>query len=738
MYFLRSGDEEARNIHAEFSGKRKQFVQAVREFLNRHKGNNNGNPTNTIHHSNHDQPTEWTALGGSSHSSIQLGNSSGLEKSFSTSPTSQPEQSLQRGDLYPYLSTPPTTFKPFHHMIDHSQIRSVDDLFKMSRYDNDKTVDSDSFNMHIDSGEGDPDLIRMVDKLTMQGFDEYDEEDEREHDYITDHKPNPPPAIHIDATNSSSNNILSTESPVKYVKDESELILKTPNQMQEMTPITVEEEKTNAITTATQSQKWQPRRLTMRTFEQPGQLLANNIPATEDGFPHLILGPRKKVIATWKLPLSFLRQYSLKKLQEKCDKDGGGIIDATKLTLQDAIQTLTVGLFRRGCAENGQEFSIISKTVLVSEKSEMSDVEKSEFHVDIDTKGDVLWGTVPFYTPRTPGNVVLRLYFEDHTVDTLATSQCIRVTISENDLEPTLRFILSNFKTNKGSNLSPLYSFVAVIEQFTPTTGYQSTRNRGLPTTPGMESIYESAGRAAFGCLCEARRAFENSRHEYKKKKSQSQLITQEKVKNATRDDDSVHDEEGPVADEVDSPTKEIRKSEAIRNRKWLEMQAAFASVLKALLSNPALSLLLKRDTIQKIRLEYELWCGFCESFADNPWIDENEFDNIADSKGIFRCPHPVTDEHFTLCRRNVAEMQSHVLGFVPSRIALTKRNKLAFEELSSSLKDWYSKEYAMNADAKQKRERARLRTEDLVSSCSAFPKGTRVVVFGSSANGFG
>ena len=169
----------------------------------------------------------------------------------------------------------------------------------------------------------------------MQGFYEYEE-----HEFVGNESIS---TAHNPTNTNPPSSIPSTETPIKHM-GEAEAILKTP-EAQEKTITAVEEKPT--VTAATPSQKWQPRRTTMRIYEQPGQLLANYIPAAEDGLPHIILGPRKKVIATWKLPLGFLRQYALKKLQEK-DKDGA--MDATKLTLQDAIQTLTVGLFRRGCA----------------------------------------------------------------------------------------------------------------------------------------------------------------------------------------------------------------------------------------------------------------------------------------------------------------------------------------------------------------------------------------------------
>ena len=108
-------------------------------------------------------------------------------------------------------------------------------------------------------------------------------------------------------------------------------------------------------------------------------------------------------------------------------------VDPEKLTIRDALRSLTVGLFRRGCTENGSNSAIIAKEVVPAHASGKTDGGNGSngnghsgstggFHFEIDHQRGLIWGNVPFYTPRTPGNVVLRLYFEDDALYTLATS----------------------------------------------------------------------------------------------------------------------------------------------------------------------------------------------------------------------------------------------------------------------------------------------------------------------------
>ena len=121
---------------------------------------------------------------------------------------------------------------------------------------------------------------------------------------------------------------------------------------------------------------------------------------------------------------------------------------------------------------------------------------------------------MPFFTPRTPGNVVLRLYFDDEPVTTLATSQCISVVVSTGDLEQMLRFILSNFKSKRGStNFLSIHSLAAVLDQ------YSYSPPKGGQYNNQHHSQMDGAGRAAWGCVCESRKVVEACRYDYLKKK---------------------------------------------------------------------------------------------------------------------------------------------------------------------------------------------------------------------------
>lgn len=212
---------------------------------------------------------------------------------------------------------------------------------------------------------------------------------------------------------------------------------------------------------------YQPKRLWTRVEQQPGRIMANNIP-----FGHTVsLRPRQELTAQWMLPVKYLKHHAQK-----------FNLSTDEMSLRDALERLTVALVRRGQTENTS--SIISKEV-VSE-------ERQDFPFQL--KGDVVVGSIPFYTPRTPGNVVLRMFFDNDPVYTLATGPTLNVQCSQADVEPTLRFILSNFK-KKGSatSISSLVSFNIVLESF-----------RVPPNT--RRHAWEGARRATWGCLCESRK----------------------------------------------------------------------------------------------------------------------------------------------------------------------------------------------------------------------------------------
>ena len=198
-------------------------------------------------------------------------------------------------------------------------------------------------------------------------------------------------------------------------------------------------------------------------------------------------------------------------------------------------------------------------------------------------------GTVPFYTPRTPGNVVLRLYYLNDAVVTLATGPVVRVEATDaRHLEPTLRFILSNFKAKAGTaNFTCLHNYAAVLEQFRTKEEDSRDYNRR-----GPRNTYDGAGRAAFGCLAESRKVLSCAFDDYTKKRTK--LANQERELQHIIDnlpppaeDDK---EEDPDQKETTLPTEleikteemqEVKKNQASCERKWKEMQLAYYSILK-------------------------------------------------------------------------------------------------------------------------------------------------------------
>ena len=167
-------------------------------------------------------------------------------------------------------------------------------------------------------------------------------------------------------------------------------------------------------------------------------------------------------------------------------------------------------------------------------------------------------------------------------------------------------------------------------------------------------------------------------------------------------------------------------------------------------MSNDANQLLLKRDLLSKIRLEYELYCPLCEAFAPNPFARSD--DEVSKMPGdVSAFPHPVGTQHVQLCVESRRKMQLQVLGFVPkfdSIPSLISKSKKwgkkpivtldFFEDLTSAIDNLYNDEYAVSEEVFRRREHVRASIEHILGASGAFPVGTRVAVFGSSANGFG
>jgi hypothetical protein len=61
-----------------------------------------------------------------------------------------------------------------------------------------------------------------------------------------------------------------------------------------------------------------------------------------------------------------------------------------------------------------------------------------------------------------------------------------------------------------------------------------------------------------------------------------------------------------------------------------------------------------------------------------------------------------------------------------------------ALNHLSASMGELYQRKYLVSKRIHMQRDLVRSHIKSFVTRCNAFPVGTRVVVFGSSANGFG
>lgn len=463
-----------------------------------------------------------------------------------------------------------------------------------------------------------------------------------------------------------------------------------------------------------------------RFAEQPGRILVNGING-EDHSIILLFGPRDELTAYWVLPIEYLMNRR------------EGDIAPTKSSLDRALHGLTVGLFRRGCIENGQHASIISK-----------DVCGYEYCHDPGSKS--ICGKVPFFSPRTPGNVLFRMYWEGDPIPTLAMGPTLCVRVSERDFESSVRFILSNFKGRKSNptSLSSLHSLSTVLET-------QMTRRH--------ESM---AARSVWGCVQEARKVVDACYQEYIKTSSKmaqleekvDELKTQVEGEDSKSQEKSIENIEISMdhPDAVGKSEAELALNEKTRallggrascERKWRDSQLAFAGILKAVLMNPSMCSLLRRDLITRMRVEYELWCPLSEEFATPDEKAETWYQCIDE------LPQSIRTDHFQSYRESRVKMQMRTLGFAvasstledilfppnktnPNQRAMDPGAVSVFNSMSGAMGQYYQELFLDEGQVVRKRELIRQRTEKNVRECGAFPPGTEVLIFGSSANGFG
>jgi hypothetical protein len=346
-------------------------------------------------------------------------------------------------------------------------------------------------------------------------------------------------------------------------------------------------------TTTTPGKPTKARRTQTRCEEQPGRLLANQRPAAafnNNQDTSIVARPRSHLVARWILPLSYLRNRALRRFEEQ---KALGVSTPQNLTIRDALKDLAVGLFRRGAMDSGSQSSIVTKEILASNdntgQQQQSGRPPEDYFFNVDQKADSVFGEVPFYAPRTPGNVVFRLYFEDEPHVTLATGPCIHVIPADGDVDSVLRFILSNFKSKTSNGISSMTSLASVFELF-------STRQN--------ERYFDAAGRVAWGCICESRKLVEQAGATYIRKKIELEAeLEAERIKATLPDlsslgfDDKTESSDGPVestklgiknekskASEASEAKSKLPLERYNNERKWREVQLVYASILKVMM----------------------------------------------------------------------------------------------------------------------------------------------------------
>ena len=464
-----------------------------------------------------------------------------------------------------------------------------------------------------------------------------------------------------------------------------------------------------------------PRRLWTHPQEQPGRILVKGHGGEDYSFV-LPLGPREELTAHWGISLDYLRKYATEKF-------------GANASLETVLSKMTLGLFRRGCTENGMQASIVSKSVL------------GEFWKDPASRS--VRGKVPFFSPRTPGHVVFRLFWEENPLYTLASGPTILVRVLEQDFESSVRFILSNFKGKKSNptSLSSLHSLATILE------------------TP-ISRPNESAARATWGCIQEARKVLDACAQEHEKtiaKLSALEKSVEELKKQVDAECDGDGAAEGAERDAISGDedqlseaalslkekTRTLMSGRASCERKWRDSQLAFAGILRAVVSNQAMTILLRRELILKMRIEYELWCPLSEEFAI---IDDNV---RIWYEPLRELPQSLTAEDFDRFSQARKKMQLRTVGFDPNTLhlgeilfpqeaknsgqrALDPDAVTVFNKLSSAMGQLFQEVFHDEAEVLRRRELVRKQTEEVVNKSGIFPPDTKVVIFGSSANGFG
>ena len=436
--------------------------------------------------------------------------------------------------------------------------------------------------------------------------------------------------------------------PVTTPRPPSSLALSQTSTPSKLSPVlgpqsTPQQQPPKTVTKTPRKDFLQAKRMWTHTDDQPGRVTVNEVNVSD---PHVVLDvrPRKELKARWMLSWKYLQQRADEMAKKRLDTEGNGMDpqQSPPRSRDDnaanrLLQNLRLGLFRRGCAENGAQASIISKSVMVSGGG-----GRPPF---LDNQNQFVSGTVPFYSPRTPGHVVFRLYWDDEPLYTLGVGPTLHVRVMEDDYEGTIRFLLSNMKKKVNpTSLSSLHSLAQVLET-TLRPPQQNARNRQQ-----QQANDHRAGRATWGCICEARKVLDACAAEYAKTSQRlsklaivvddlkSELEEEEEARQQDKeqegDEQNPNEEPGGKFDDADEgalqgdeqekddervqalreKTRALMSGRASCERKWRDSQLSFASILKV---SPPFVLIKSFLTLHQLLLltaSFFFFLDFCET----------------------------------------------------------------------------------------------------------------------------
>ena len=493
-----------------------------------------------------------------------------------------------------------------------------------------------------------------------------------------------------------------------------------------------------AIIAAHAKQEWKPKRITKNqtgsvSIRPPGG-------GGRGGSSSLAFRPKEELTVSWALPASAVASRPSYK---------GDVTD-----IADCLKNLNLGLFRRGVGTN--QNAIITKDVL-------------SFTVALEPSTMTFKGSVRYYAPRSPGTFVFRLFFDTsaESVYQLGTSQTMTVEVQGRDLEPNLRFILSQLKTKKTS-MAALHQLGEVFKALLPTGqqhgggggGGRNNQQGGGGNNNNNQADF--SGKAAWWCICESKKVLEQAERDNDEKDEEWNKATAEGGRDGERDaevagaaggagaardadgnddedggpgagleeeggevdDDGNGDEVGKLSsagkadrgdDLLDKKERENRmERKKLIERKFRDTQVAVAAVLEAASNNKAVVALFRQDQLDAIRKPLASWCALSETFA--PRVDVGG--------GV-------------TASLSLAAHQRGALGFEAKNNPVALLSKPVMDSLSASALAIFKSSAPAQAFFDE-RAQVKARLEQIVKSCSALPDGTKLLVFGSSANGFG